>query len=415
MKNYLLLGSLGFALSTTALACGGVILLDGEPSGSPDGGASTPSPSTPTPTPIPTTPTPTPGACTDTPTTLATLPGRKAMGLSLGTGFVAVLSEIMSPSIRKDLGAARDAFLVPIGNRQAPRIIGTASTLSDGIEARDQLVYFAQGDGPNSTGIVEYDAASGKTRSVSAAVGPFALAGSDLLVATADTRSLPPQSTITAFTLGPFAVGPRTIATYVGETTSLSARSLSPAAWGAVLSDGRVAQAAFSGGPLVSSPRGARGPARFTALGFVVHERLTCAGGDRANCNQARVSFFPSLPSPSLPSDETTPMVTSPYTEEAFTTIQAFFADDLGAVFHANVASGAEVRAREAIVTLGPPRAAPDGSRTVGGAFTTRVADTGRPATAITADASCIYWTETDASDPAPGAEYTLVRMVKRR
>jgi hypothetical protein len=415
MKNYLLLGSLGFALSTSALACGGVILLDGEPSGSPDGGASTPSPSTPTPSPsTPSTPsTPTPGACTDTPTTLATLAGRKAIGLSLGTGFVAVLADIRGASVPPV--APRDVHLVPIGNRQAPRILGTASPLSDGIEARDQRVYFAQGTGPNSTSIVEHDVASGKTRSVSAAVGPFALTGSDLLVATADTRSLPPQSTITAFTLGPFAVGPRTIATYVGETTSLSARSLSPTAWGAVLSDGRVAQAAFSGGPpLISRPRGARGPARLTALGFVVHERLTCAGGDRANCNQARVSFFPSLPSPSLPSDEPTPMVTSPYTEEAFTTIQAFFADDLGAVFHAAVASGEEIRAREAIVTLGAPSAAPDGSRTVGGAFTTRVADTGRPATAITADTSCIYWTETDASDPTPGAEYTLVRMVKR-
>jgi len=401
MKNYLLLGSLGFALSTSALACGGVILLDGEPSGSPDGGTSTPSPSTPTPSPTtPPTPTP-PGACSDTPTTLATLPARRAIGLSLGTGFVAVLAEVTGPSVPPV--ALRDVHLVPIGNRQAPRILGSASPLSDAIEARDQLVYFAQG-----TGIVEHDAASGKTRSVSAAVGPFALAGSDLLVATADTRSLPPQSTITAFTLGPLAVGPRTIATYVGEATSLSARGFSDSLlWGAVLSDGRVAQRAFSGDALISSPRGARGPGRLTAVGFAVHERLTCVGGgvggDRANCNQARVSYLPSLPSPSLPSGETTP-ITTPYAEATFTTIQAFFADGDGAVFHAAVASGEELRAREAIVTqLGPA-----------GAFTTRVAHTGRPAAAITADASCIYWIETDASDPAPGAETTVVRMVKR-
>ncbi len=388
MKNYLLLGTLGFALSTSALACGGVILLDGDPSGSPDGG-STPSPSTPTPTPTPTpttppTPTP-PGACSDTPTTLATLAGRRAIGLSLGTGFVAVLAEVTGPSVPPV--ALRDVHLVPIGNRQAPRILGSASPLSDAIEARDQLVYFAQG-----TGIVEHDAASGKTRSVSAAVGPFALAGSDLLVATANTNSLPPQSTITAFTLGPLAVGPRTIAKYIGEATSLSARGNE---WAAVLSDGRVAQGVGSGEPVISAIRGARGPGRLTAAGFAVHERLTCA---EATCNQARVSYFPSPPSSG------TPPVTSPYTEAAFTTIQAFFADDNGAVFHAAVASGEELRAREAIVTQAGP----------GGALTTGVADTGRPATALTADASCIYWIETDASDPAPGAETTVVRMVKR-
>ena len=157
MKNYLLLGSLGFALATSALACGGVILLDGEPSGSPDGGTSTPSPSTPTPTPTPapsTPPTPTPGACSDTPTTLATLPARRAIGLSLGTGFVAVLAEVTGPSVPPV--ALRDVHLVPIGNRQAPRILGSASPLSDAIEARDQLVYFAQGNGPNSTGTVSY-------------------------------------------------------------------------------------------------------------------------------------------------------------------------------------------------------------------------------------------------------------------
>ena len=51
-----------------------------------------------------------------------------------------------------------------------------------------------------------------------------------------------------------------------------------------------------------------------------------------------------------------------PYTEAAFTTIQAFFADDKGAVFHAAVASGEELRAREAIVTHGGP----------GGTFATR-------------------------------------------
>lgn len=393
MKNYLLLGSLGFALATSALACGGVILLDGEPSGSPDGGTSTPSPSTPTPTPTPTPstpPTPTPGACSDTPTTLATLPARRAIGLSLGTGFVAVLAEVTGPSVPPV--ALRDVHLVPIGNRQAPRILGSASPLSDAIEARDQLVYFAQGNGPNSTGIVEHDAASGKTRSVSAAAGPFALAGSDLLVATADTRSLPPQSTITAFTLGPLAVGPRTIAKYIGEATSLSARGNE---WGAVLSDGRVAQGVGSGEPVLSAMRGALGPGRLTAAGLAVHERLTCA---EATCNHARVTYFASPPSSG------TPPVTSPYTEAAFTTIQAFFADDKGAVFHAAVASGEELRAREAIVTHGGP----------GGAFTTRVSDTGRPATAITADASCIYWIETDASDPAPGAETTVVRMVKR-
>lgn len=395
MKNYLLLGALGFALSTSAFACGGVILLDGEPSGSPDGGPSTPSPSTPVPsTSTPTTPTPTPVECTDTPTTLATLPGHKGIGLSLGNGFVAVLAEITSASIQKDVGAARDVQWVPIGNRQAPRILGPASPLSDAIEASDQRVYFAQGNGPNTTGIVEHDAATGKTRSVSPAVGPFAITGSDILVATANTNSLPPQSTITAFTLGPSAIGPRTIATYVGEATSLSARGNE---WGAVLSDGRVAQGAGSGEPVLSAMRGARGPGRLTASGasFAVHERLTCA---EATCNHARVSYFTSPPS------NGTPSVTTAYAEATFTTIQAFFADEKGAVFQAAVASGEEIRAREAIVTQAGP----------GGAFTTRVADTGRPATAIHADASCIYWLETDASDPAPGAETTVVRMVKR-
>ena len=395
MKTYLLLGTLGVALSTSAMACGGIILLDGEPTGSPDGGPSTPTPSAPVPS-TPTTPTPTPVDCPDTPTTLASLPGHKAIGLSLGTGFVAVLAEITSASIQKDLGAERDVQWVPIGSRQAPRILGPASPLSDAIEARDQLVYFAQGSGPNSTSIVEHDAATGKTRSVSPAVGPFAITGSDILVATPITDSLPPpqESTITAFTLGPTSIGPRTIATYSGETTSLSARGNE---WGAVLSDGRVAQGAGSGQALLSAVRGARGPGRLTASGasFAVHERLTCA---EATCNHARISYFPSPPSNGAQP------VTTPYAEATFTTIQAFFADEKGAVFQAAVASGEEIRAREAIVTQAGP----------GGAFTTRVADIGRQATAIHADASCIYWLETDASDPAPGAEITVVRMVKR-
>jgi hypothetical protein len=75
-----------------------------------------------------------------------------------------------------------------------------------------------------------------------------------------------------------------------------------------------------------------------------------------------------------------------------------------GAVFQASVAGGEELRAREAIVTQGGP----------GGAFTTRIADTVRSAAAIHADASCIYWIETDTSDPAPGAETIVVRSVKR-
>ncbi len=399
MKTYLLFGTLGVALSTSAMACGGIILLDGEPSGSPDGGPSTPAPSTPAPststsTPPPTTPSPV--DCTSTPTTLATLPGHKAIGLSLGTGFVAVLAEITSKSPQQDVGAERDVQWVPIGSRQAPRILGPASPLSDAIEARDQRVYFAQGSGPNSTAIVEHDAATGKTRSVSPAVGPFAITGSDILVATPNTDSLPPpqQSTITAFTLGPTSIGPRTIATYAGETTSLSARGNE---WGAVLADGRVAQGAGSGQPVLSAVRGARGPGRLTAAGasFAVHERLTCA---EATCNHARVSYFPSPPSSGAQP------VTTAYAEATFTTIQAFFADEKGAVFQAAVASGEEIRAREAIVTQAGP----------GGAFTTRVADIGRQATAIHADSSCIYWLETDASDPAPGAETVVVRMVKR-
>lgn len=389
--------TLPLALSAVATACGGTVLLDGEPTPSPDGGpAPTPSGTVPTPPPSGSTPTvpPTPGACTTTPITLATLPSRRAIGIALGSGYVAVLAEITGPSVPPV--ALRDVHMVPIGTREAPKNLGSASPLTNTIEARDKLVYFAQG-----TGIAEHDLATGKTRQVTAAVGPFAVTGSDIFVATADTRSLPPQSTITAYPLGPITIAPRTIAKYVGEAASLSARGNE---WGAVLTDGRVAQGAGSGDPAISMPRGARGPGRVTNTGFVVDERLTCA---EATCNQARVTYYPlsTTPTPAPPN-------AVPYTEAAFTTIQAFYADDKGAVFHAAVASGEELRAREAIVTHGGP----------GGAFTTVLADTGRPVAAITAsdivkdlaDLSCVYWVETDTSDPAPGAETTVVRMVKR-
>jgi hypothetical protein len=180
----------------------------------------------------------------------------------------------------------------------------------------------------------------------------------------------------------------------VGEASSLSARGNE---WGAVLTDGRVAQGAGSGDPVISMPRGARGPGRVTSAGFVVDERLTCA---EATCNQARVTYYPlsTTPTPAPPN-------AVPYTEAAFTTIQAFFADDKGRRLPRGRRERRRApRAREAIVTHGGP----------GGTFATSLSDTGRPAAAITADASCIYWIETDASDPAPGAETTVVRMVKR-
>ena len=386
--------SLAALASAFALGCGGVVYLDKDPGGT---DASAPTPSVTPTTPAPTNTTPTPpivppsGTCEGTPKELARIAGSSGVGIAVGNGFVAALVFDRDNPLAV---VTHDVYVLPHG--KGAEKIATLTTASPSLAAMGTRVFFSNG--------LRIDAyqTTDKTTETAYDLGSdaFAVTGNSIYVAQGENRSLPPTTRVWRQPLPGEGSQPRPapeeVGNFVGQVTSLSALGNE---WGAVLAEGKIAQGLVGQPAFVSEAPNAKGPVAVTKAGLYFHDTPTCAEAPAA-CNQARFAARPPAGSlTALPGHVFT------YKQEEFSKIRAFFADESGFVFHGEMSTGTELRAREAVVTHSGP----------GGAFDQRVGDTGRAADAITADASCIYWLETDNLDPSPAASVTIVKSVKRR
>jgi len=387
--------SLTALVSALVAGCGGVVYLDKDPGASADAGA-TPTP-TPTPAPAPTNTTPTPpvvppdGTCGSTPKELARIPGSSGVNVAVGNGFLAVLVYDRANVLAV---VSHDVYMVPHG--KAAEKIATLATGTPAIAAQDKRIFLS-----NGSRVDTFHTPDKLTETVyGSASEAFAITGNTIYVAVGDNRSLPPTTGIWRQPLPSDGSQPRPeperVGTFVGQVTSLSALGNE---WGAVLAEGKIAQGVVGFEAQVSDAPSAKAPGAVTKAGFYFNDTPSC-GADPVACKRARITARP--PAGSL---TTIPGFSFIYEKEENSRIQAFFADEGGFVFHGEMSTGTELRPREAVVSHAGP----------GGAFQERVADTTRAANAITADASCIYWLETDNLDPSPTAAVTIVKSVARQ
>ncbi len=383
--------SLAALASAFAFGCGGVVYLDKIPDDGPDASTPVPTPSSTATAPVNPAPTPTPvfppsGTCESIPKVLARIAGSSGVKVAVGKGFLAVLVYDRDNVLTV---VTHSLYVVPHG--KGAEKVKTIMSGNAQIAARDSRVFYGNGATIEAYETTARTTATVATRSSEA----FAVTDDSLYLAQGSTDSVPPLTMVWRHDLSDIGRPPAQVGSFVGQVTSLSALGNE---WGAVLAEGKVAQGVVGFDPVVSAARNAKGPGAVTKAGFYFHDTPTCGEAPSA-CNQARISLLP--PAGSLP---TVPGASFTYKAEENSRIQAFFADEAGFVLHGEMSNGTELRAREAIVTHGG----------LGGSFAQRVADTGLRADAITADASCIYWIETDNFDPSPSASATVVKSVKR-